>query len=149
MYSVDSLMQVIASGVLERSPKLDIVLVETEVSWIPSVMYQWDRYFAKRNRSTGGLTLLPSEYFKRQVYATFFNDQPAGYVFPHWGVGNCMWSNDFPHPNSTWPNSRDVIQRDWGGCPAPVRISSSGKPARNSTTCALLNQWPLSPSEKH
>jgi hypothetical protein len=28
-----------------------------------------------------------------------------------------MWSNDFPHPNSTWPNSRKIIERDLGHLP--------------------------------
>jgi hypothetical protein len=32
-----------------------------------------------------------------------------------------MWSNDFPHGNSTWPNSRYVVARDLGDLPAPVR----------------------------
>ena len=31
-----------------------------------------------------------------------------------WGFDSCMWSNDYPHPNSTWPQSRDVIARDLG-----------------------------------
>jgi predicted TIM-barrel fold metal-dependent hydrolase len=33
-------------------------------------------------------------------------------MFSWWGVDNCMWSNDYPHANSTWPNSRAVIERD-------------------------------------
>jgi hypothetical protein len=32
-----------------------------------------------------------------------------------------MWSNDFPHGNSTWPNSREVVARDLGDLPAPLR----------------------------
>jgi hypothetical protein len=32
-----------------------------------------------------------------------------------------MWSNDYPHPNSTWPNSRDVIARDLGHLPPDIR----------------------------
>jgi predicted TIM-barrel fold metal-dependent hydrolase len=56
----------------------------------------------------------PSAYFYRQVYATFFNDAVGGHAFSWWGLDNCMWSNDYPHPNSTWPNSRQVIERDLG-----------------------------------
>ena len=58
------------------------------------------------------MTKLPSEYFAEQIYATFFNDRVGGQLFSWWGVDNCMWSNDYPHQNSTWPNSRDVIERD-------------------------------------
>ena len=32
-----------------------------------------------------------------------------------------MWSNDYPHQNSTWPNSRDVINRDMAHLPADDR----------------------------
>jgi predicted TIM-barrel fold metal-dependent hydrolase len=54
----------------------------------------------------------PSEYFRRQMLATFFNDHVGGRLFSWWGADNCMWSNDYPHQNSTWPKSREVIERD-------------------------------------
>jgi len=52
--------------------------------------------------------------FFRQFYATFFNDPPARWLFGTWGSHNLMWSNDYPHPHSTWPKSWDVIARDLG-----------------------------------
>jgi predicted TIM-barrel fold metal-dependent hydrolase len=38
-----------------------------------------------------------------------------------WGHDICMWSNDFPHLNSTWPNSRKVIERDLGALARDVQ----------------------------
>ena len=72
---IDSLMDIIFSGVLERFPRLKIVLVENEIGWLPYVLEQWDYYF-DRHRPTDPLTIdkLPTEYFNRQVFATFFND---------------------------------------------------------------------------
>jgi len=64
---------------------------------------------------------LPSEYFHNQIYTTFFNDAVGGHILSWWGTDNCMWSNDFPHGNSTWPNSRQVLARDLGDFPAPLR----------------------------
>ena len=64
---------------------------------------------------------LPSEYFQEQVYATFFNDAVGGHILSWWGEDNCMWSNDFPHGNSTWPQSREVVARDLGQLPAKIR----------------------------
>ncbi len=52
---------------------------------------------------------------------TFFDDAVGGRLFDWWGVENCMWSNDYPHPNSTWPHSREVIARDLGHLPTDVR----------------------------
>jgi hypothetical protein len=112
-YAANALLGLIASGVLERYPGLQAVFVENEISWLPFLLSQWDKYCA-RGTFTSPLPLLPSEYFFRQVYATFFNDPPGGWLLGHWGKDNCMWSNDFPHANSTWPNSRRVIERDLG-----------------------------------
>lgn len=111
-HAASGISDLIASGVLERFPRLKIVLVENEVSWLPFVISQWDKYYARIQDSP--MTMAPSEYFKRQIFATFFNDPPSRWLFREWGIDNCMWSNDFPHGNSTWPNSRKVIARDLG-----------------------------------
>jgi len=118
----DALFEMIFSGVFERYPTLNIVSVENEVGWMPFWLGQCDKAF-KRHRHAEKLTIdkLPSEYFKRQVYATFFNDHVGGRLFSWWGADNCMWSNDYPHQNSTWPNSRDVIARDMGHLAAADR----------------------------
>jgi predicted TIM-barrel fold metal-dependent hydrolase len=121
--AMDSLYDLIFSGVLERFPRLKIVLVENEIGWIPFVLEQWDYYFKRHGVERPGLTLkrLPSEYFDQQVYATFFNDAVGGHMLSWWGVNNCMWSNDYPHGNSTWPHSREVVARDMGNLPADAR----------------------------
>jgi predicted TIM-barrel fold metal-dependent hydrolase len=121
--SVDSLYDLIYSGVLERYPKLKVVLVENELGWIPFVLEQWDYYFKRHGAKREGLAITkpPSEYFHKQICTTFFNDAVGGHILSWWGQNNCMWSNDFPHGNSTWPKSREVVARDLGDLPAPVR----------------------------
>ncbi|MDE0214580.1 MAG: amidohydrolase family protein, partial [Deltaproteobacteria bacterium] len=111
----DALFDIIFSGVLERYPNLKVVSVENEIGWMPFWLGQCDKNF-RRHRHAQPLPIdkLPSEYFHRQVYATFFNDHIGGRLLGWWGADNCMWSNDYPHQNSTWPNSRDVIARDLG-----------------------------------
>jgi predicted TIM-barrel fold metal-dependent hydrolase len=118
----DALFDVIFSGVLERYPRLKIVSVENEIGWIPFWLGQCDKAF-RRHRSNEALPIdkPPSEYFRRQVYATFFNDHVGGRLLSWWGADNCMWSNDYPHQNSTWPRSREVIERDLGSLPASDR----------------------------
>ena len=113
LYVSDCVTDLIATGVVERHPRLKFVLVENEISWLPFVLTQCDKY-AARGTFSSPMTLSPSEYFRRNFYATFFNDPPSAWVFAHWGEDNCMWSNDYPHPNSTWPRSREVIERDLG-----------------------------------
>ena len=113
--AINALFDLIFYGVLERYPRLKIVVVENEIGWIPFFLQQWDYYF-RRHGGTNRLPIdkPPSEYFARQIFSTFFDDTVGGHNFDYWGLNNCMWSNDYPHPNSTWPNSREVIARDLG-----------------------------------
>ena len=119
----DALFDLIFTGTLERFPRLKLVVVESEIGWIPFFLQQWDYYGFVRYRKTLAppIPQLPSEYFSRQVFATFFNDPVGCRQLASWGVDNCMWSNDFPHPNSTWPHSRKVIARDLGHLPEQDR----------------------------
>jgi predicted TIM-barrel fold metal-dependent hydrolase len=118
----DALFDIIFSGVLERFPRLKLVSVENEIGWIPYWLAQCDKAF-ERFRSIVPLAIKkrPSEYLQRQVYATFFNDQVGCRLLAWWGIDSCMWSNDYPHQNSTWPRSREVIARDLGSLSAGDR----------------------------
>ena len=116
--ATNSLMDIIFSGVLERFPQLNLVLVESEIGWIPFVLQQWDYYFERfRVARPLPLEMPPSGYFARQVYATFFNDAVGGQLLSWWGTDNCMWSTDYPHPNSSWPHSRELLERNLGHLP--------------------------------
>jgi hypothetical protein len=75
----------------------------------------WDRYFYRSVKPAFQdveFELPPSEYFRRNVWATFFDDAVGASLLGPWGIDNCMWSNDFPHANSTWPHSRETIAKD-------------------------------------
>lgn len=119
--AVKTLVDLVVSGTFDRFPKLKVVTVENEVSWIPFVQWQMEKYAGKKYRSDYEMKLKPSEYFKRNLYTTFFNDPASGELIERWGPENWMWSNDYPHPNSTWPNSREVIARDLGHLSEAVR----------------------------
>ena len=120
-YAANALLDIVGSGVFDRYPDLRLVLVENEISWLPFVTSQWDKYIARGGKYAIPAKEVPGAYFGRQVFATFFNDPPSRWMLQDWGFDSCMWSNDFPHPNSTWPNSRDVIARDLGHLPPATR----------------------------
>jgi predicted TIM-barrel fold metal-dependent hydrolase len=122
MQAMNGLFDFIFYGVLDRFPRLKLVLVENEIGWLPFTLQQWDYYFRRfRGVNPPPIGEEPSAYFQRQVYATFFNDAVGGHNLSWWGVDNCMWSSDYPHPNSSWPNSRRIIERDLGGLPADAQ----------------------------
>jgi predicted TIM-barrel fold metal-dependent hydrolase len=106
----DALFSFIFGGVFDRFPGLRLVIVENEVSWLPFYLAQWD-FAHQRFGPTKplGLTKLPSQYFADQVFLTFFRDPWVGRMLASWGGRNLMWSNDFPHTNSTWPKSHDYV----------------------------------------
>ncbi|MBI2988858.1 MAG: amidohydrolase [Deltaproteobacteria bacterium] len=112
----NALFELMFYGVFDRYPGLKIVTVENEVGWMPFMFQQWNYYYRRfRGVNPPPMKRDPGEYLQRQIYAAFFNDAVGGHNLQWWsGVDNCMWSNDFPHPNSTWPNSRKVIERDLG-----------------------------------
>jgi len=86
------------------------------------MVQQWDYYY-RRFRESKPLPLSkePSAYLREQLFSCFFNDSVAGHHLAWCGADNLMWSNDYPHWNSTWPNSLKVIQRDLGHLPAATQ----------------------------
>jgi predicted TIM-barrel fold metal-dependent hydrolase len=119
--ALDSTLELVVGGVFERFPALKVVIVENEIGWLPFAVTQWDYFCLKRNTSGGaeqaasGLTKLPSAYVGQNIYATFFRDVLSANIFDSWGSDTFMWSNDFPHNNSTWPESRQFIEQQLAG----------------------------------
>ena len=58
--------------------------------------------------------LSPSEIFSRQIYATFEEEPLGPSLIPILGADNFMWACDYPHPDSTWPNSHHAIDEALG-----------------------------------
>ena len=117
-----SLCTLIFSGVFERFPGLKIVSAENDIAWVPHLLERADKYYRRFKQAYGSaLSLKPSEYFKRQVYATFIDD-PMGLKTYHLvGPDNFMWSTDYPHQAATWPHSQEVLARDFGALPEADR----------------------------
>ena len=118
----NALFDLVFSGVLEKHPKLKVVSVENEVGWMPWIFQQWDYYYNRfKKENPPAFSRNPSSFVKEQIFSCFFNDHVCGENLAFWGQDNVMWSNDFPHPNSTWPNSIKIIQRDLGHLPPDIQ----------------------------
>ena len=113
-----TLADLICRGVLERHLRLRLVSAEADTGWLAHFLVRLDRgqkRYAHLNNLP--LNMTPSEYFKRQVFATFIND-PIGVATREFvGADNLMWSSDYPHTDSSWPHSMDVIEKDFQGVP--------------------------------
>ena len=117
----DVVFELIFHGVLDRYPKMKFILVEFEIGWMPYYFQQWGYYWRRfRGIDPPPNSRDPREYLGTQFFATFFND-PVGAHYLSVDPDTYMWSNDYPHPNSTWPHSRQVIERDLGYLEPDVR----------------------------
>lgn len=116
-----SLTSLIFGGVLERFPKLMIVSAENDIGWFPHYMYRLDHAYDKFQAMLKvPLPMKPSEYIRRQLWGTFQDDAVGPATYKLFGADNYMWASDFPHTDSTWPNSLKVIEHDFAGVPADV-----------------------------
>ncbi len=108
------------SGVFERFPKLDLVLVESNIGWIPTLLEQTDDMFLRYRwftQATEKMTRMPSDVFHRNFWATFMIDSVGIELRHRLNLDHLMWSTDYPHTGSDWPNSRVTIERVFRGVP--------------------------------
>jgi predicted TIM-barrel fold metal-dependent hydrolase len=120
----------ILPGVLARFPELKIVLVEPSLGWVPFYLDLLDS-MAEGPYDFPALDDKPSSYFHRQMYLTFVDD-PRGLEYRHaLGVDRIMWSTDFPHPATSWPNSQGIVEKNFEGIPVEERdLIVAGNAAR-------------------
>jgi predicted TIM-barrel fold metal-dependent hydrolase len=117
-----AIAQLVLGGVLDRHPDLRVVSVENEIGWLPHFLARLDRAAGRYREVTGlSLTDQPSAIFRRQVSATFQEDRIGIEARAQIGLDALMWASDYPHSDSTWPNSQAVITRDFAGVPADER----------------------------
>ena len=81
-----------------------------------------DRTYRRHRHHTGlQLPNPPSFYFHRQVLGVFIEDKVGVQIRNTIGVNNIMWSADYPHTDTTFPNSRRYIDEHFAGVPADER----------------------------
>jgi predicted TIM-barrel fold metal-dependent hydrolase len=105
-------------GVLERFPRLKVVFVEPALGWIPFYLHSMDDKLVRRGYDFPHISEKPSFYFHRNIFVTFIEEPDVVQLLRHRiGVENMMWSSDYPHPVSSWPNSRALIDKVMDGVP--------------------------------
>ncbi len=110
----------IFSGIWERFPDLSLVLVESNIGWIPTLLEQTDDMFLRYRWFTGAvekMDRMPSEVFHRHFWATFMVDTVGIELRHRLNIDHIMWSTDYPHTGTDWPNSRVTLDRVFRGVP--------------------------------
>jgi predicted TIM-barrel fold metal-dependent hydrolase len=121
-----SLGEMIFAGVFERHPNLRVGSVEHEVAWLPFFLAQMDYTYTQRpvrgdwHRFAPGT--LPSQFFAQNCFVSFQEDSIGVRTRDVFGVQTLMWGSDYPHTESTFPRSREIVGELLAGVPADEQV---------------------------
>ncbi len=101
----------ICGGVLERHPRLRVTFLEAGASWLPYWLWRLDEHVEWLGRGeTPNLTLRPSEYFRRQCFASVDCDElPLAHTIAAIGDDCLVFASDYPHPDAKYPRAVDTF----------------------------------------
>jgi len=116
------MVQFLNGKVFDRVPELQVVFVEVDAGWVPYVKEQLDNRALRRGiGSELRHRKLPSQVIEEHFSYTYITDHYALANRHAIGVERLMWSSDYPHSGSDWPNSVRVIHADFAGVAASER----------------------------
>tara|TARA_B100000749_G_C18078480_1_gene322655 strand:- start:104 stop:499 length:396 start_codon:yes stop_codon:yes gene_type:complete len=105
----------IFSGVFARHPDLKLAIVEQDAAWGPFFIESMDRVYQHKQWQAGWPRfadgVLPSDYFHGSVGIAFQDDRLGVELRSHIGVENLMWGSDYPHPDGTFPHTKEVLHK--------------------------------------
>ena len=115
-----SIGNMIFGGVFERYPGLKILVVEFEMGWAPHWLTRLDHSYSELRYSQEVVfpdNKVPSDYWHSNVTVNFMEDAIGMAHRDIIGVDNIVFGSDYPHRESTWPRSREVLSKILAGVP--------------------------------
>ena len=110
--------------------QLKVGAVEFEVAWAPYFMSRMDDVYTARavgvSRQRFKHNALPSDFFRQNIFLSFQEDALGIELRSHIGVENLLWASDYPHAESTFPQSRAIVDRILRGVPEPEQVQIAG-----------------------
>ena len=112
-------MQVVAnllfSGILHAHPKLKFISAESGIGWLPYFLERADYTHRKHQFWTGTkIDVTPSDLFRQSIYANFISDRAGIELRELIGVDNIMIGTDYPHTDSSWPDTQTIVKEQMG-----------------------------------
>jgi uncharacterized protein len=103
-------MSVIWEGVCDRHPRARIGFLESGGGWIAPWLDRMDRHFDDKGFNDSGLSMRPTELFRRNCWISFEPVEGnlsvlADYIGPH----KILWATDYPHPDGFFPGAPKMI----------------------------------------
>ena len=139
-------VQLCASGVFDRHPKLSFATIEAGAGWVPYALWAMDQGYDKHAFWVSPkMKYKPSEYFRRHGHASFQED-PVGIQARGWmGVDSILWGNDYPHIEGTWPYSESVTATLMKDIPRDEKAKILGLNAARLFNIEVPVQFSLTP----
>jgi predicted TIM-barrel fold metal-dependent hydrolase len=106
------MQSMILGGVLERFPKLKVAFLEANCAWVPWWLWRMEEHYELTGEwdAPTRLSLSPQEYFRRQCYVSIDADElPGAQVIDAIGEDRVVFSSDYPHLDSKFPNAVDIF----------------------------------------
>ncbi len=123
-YNARPLTFLIWGGVFERHPRLRVAITEGTSIWVPEYLalldqrYSETHYAQKLGDYRSHLSMSPSQYFARNVaIGASCMPRREAELRHQIGIRNIMWGSDFPHPEGSWPLTRDQMVETFRGLP--------------------------------
>ena len=120
-----SIACMIFAGVFERFPGLKVAVVEHELAWAPFFLIHMDRTYKELSQTAPyrfADQKLPSDFFRANIFISFQEDKLGVEATPPMiGSDTIIWGSDYPHAESTWPNSRAFLERVLANVPEADR----------------------------
>lgn len=105
------------SGIPLRFPDLKIALSEGGFGWVPILIDRIQHMARQLDYSVQFGELTPVEVLRRNFWFTTFNDELSMSLRHLAGVDHIMIETDYPHSDSTWPDSQQILARQFAGVP--------------------------------
>ncbi len=113
-----SMTDFLFSGLFERFSNLKVAYSEGQIGWIPYLLHRMDVVW-EENRAWGGVADKvpnpPSSYFPDHVYGCFFDDPNGMKLIDEIGADNVTYESDYPHSDSTWPETESIAREQMAG----------------------------------
>ena len=118
-----SLSDWLSCGVFERHPTLKIAYTEGQAGWVPFLMSRLDKFWHTGSAvAKYDLPKPPSAYLRDHVYFCVFDDPAVLRYLDIVSEDNLCFETDYPHPDGSWPSSREAAWRQTSGLTPEQRV---------------------------
>jgi predicted TIM-barrel fold metal-dependent hydrolase len=112
--SMASLADFLFSGKLIEFPKLKLAYSEGQIGWIPYALERadvvWDQHDSWQH-SKAKIPEPPSTYYYGRIFGCFTADHHGLQSLSEVGENNICFETDYPHTDTTWPFSKEYVEK--------------------------------------